>query len=76
MGKKSEYQICTRLKNTGTGSLYSMNDIDKVAQLRSTAERVCGCVGVGAEIWRGGMEDVRSRVDVWRCSPCKRTEKG
>lgn len=36
---------CTRLKRIETESLYPMNDIDKVAQLRSTAERVCGCVG-------------------------------
>ena len=51
MGKKFGYLICTRLKNTGTESLYSMNDIDKVAKLRSTAENVCGCGGVGADIW-------------------------
>lgn len=77
MGKKSGYENCTRLKNTGTESLYSMNDIDKVAKIRSTAERGCGCVGVGvdADIRRWGMGDVRSRVDVWMCILCNRTEK-
>ena len=75
MGQKSGYLICTRLKNTGTESLYSMNDIDRVAKPRSTAAKVCGCVGVGADIWGWGMGDVRSRVDVRMCSPCKRTEK-
>ena len=63
------------MKDTGTESLYCMNDIDKVAKLRSTAAGGCGCVGVDADIWRWGMGDVRNRVEVWMCSLCNRTEK-